>query len=282
MIKEIHCFGTSHTAGGGFEFFNKEKASKLKKVYTEKPFTQFNYSWPGQLQKLIGDGVKIFNHAKSGYGNERMYRITYDLVTKDIQSLSEKLFIFEFSFLGRKEFYSNTLKDHFIVNYEILENGANINGISQTYFENHVETYELLKNKVVPFIKETMQGENQIKTLRMNNRFFIDFLLQNNVNFLLATPPYGFNHQNDSDGVKYQLQDRYIQYSDEEATLYGYYFKNEWTIENETNGFVKDNHAGLHGNIETAKRVLETIDKLYDYQHIEYTIIDESENKKLI
>ena len=62
MIKEIHCFGTSHTAGGGFEFFNKENASKLKKTYTERPFTQFNYSYPGQLQKLIGNGVKIFNH----------------------------------------------------------------------------------------------------------------------------------------------------------------------------------------------------------------------------
>jgi hypothetical protein len=282
MIKEIHCFGTSHTHGGGFEFFNKERASKLKKVYTEKPFTQFNYSWPGQLQKLIGNGVKIFNHAKSGYGNERMYRIAYDLITKDIQSLSEKLFIFEFSFLGRKEFYSNTLKDHFIVNYEILENGANINGISQTYFENHIQTYELLKNKVVPFIKETMQGENQIKTLRMNNRFFIDFLLQNNVNFLLATPPYGFNHQNDSEGEKYQLEDKYITYLNGETTLYGYYHKNGWTISNETNGFIDDNHAGLHGNIETAKRVLETIDKKYQYEYIEYTPIDESENKKII
>jgi hypothetical protein len=59
------------------------------------------------LQKLIGKGVKIFNQGKSGYGNERMYRIAYDLITKNIQSLSEKLFIFEFSFLGRKEFYSN-------------------------------------------------------------------------------------------------------------------------------------------------------------------------------
>ena len=122
MIKEIHCFGTSHTEGGGFEFFNQNIASKLKKIYTEQPFTQFNYSYPGQLQKLIGSGVKVFNHGKSGYGNERMYRIAYDLIMNNEDSLSEKLFIFEFSFLGRKEFYSNTLKDHFIVNYEIILN----------------------------------------------------------------------------------------------------------------------------------------------------------------
>jgi hypothetical protein len=277
MIKEIHCFGTSHTEGGGFEFFNQEIASKLKKIYTEKPFTQFNYSYPGQLQKLIGGGVKVFNHGKSGYGNERMYRIAFDLIMNNTDSLSEKLFIFEFSFLGRKEFYSNTLKDHFIVNYEILEDGVNINGISQTYFINHNKTYELLKNKVVPFINETIQGENQIKTLRMNNKFFIDFLLQQNVNFLFATPPY--DEKND---FKQDLKDRYIPYTDKENSLYGYYFNNGWTITEETNGFINDSHAGLNGNKETAKRILENIDKIYDYEYIEYAYDDESKNKKLL
>jgi hypothetical protein len=277
MIKEIHCFGTSHTEGGGFEFFNQTRASKLKKIYTEKPFTQFNYSYPGQLQKLIGSGVKIFNHGKSGYGNERMYRMAYDLIMDNIESLSEKLFIFEFSFLGRKEFYSNTLKDHFIVNYTILEDGANVNGISQTYFINHNETYELLKNKVVPFVKETMQGENQIKTLRMNNKFFIDFLLQQKVNFLLATPPYG----KETD-FKEDLKNKCIKYTDTENTLYGYYFRNEWTITKETNGFINDSHAGLYGNKETAKRILENIDKIYNYEYIDYVYQNESENKRLL
>jgi len=277
MIKEIHSFGTSHTAGGGFEFFNKEKASKLKKTYTERPFTQFHYSYPGQLQKLIGNGVKVFNQGKSGYGNERMYRIAYDLIMNNTNSLSEKLFIFEFSFLGRKEFYSNTFKDHFIVNYEILKDDIDINGISQTYFINHNETYELLKNKVVPFIKETIQGENQIKTLEMNNSFFVDFLLQQNVNFLFATPPYG-----EKTDFKEDLKNKYISYTNAENTLYGYYFNNGWTIEKETNGFINDSHAGLYGNLQIAKRILENIDKIYDYQYIEYKCDDKSENKKLI
>jgi hypothetical protein len=277
MIKEIHCFGTSHTEGGGFEFFNQNIASKLKKIYTEKPFTQFNYSYPGQLQKLIGGGVKVFNHGKSGYGNERMYRIAFDLIMNNTDSLSEKLFIFEFSFLGRKEFYSNTLKDHFIVNYTILEDGANINGISQTYFVNHKETYELLKNKVVPFINETMQGENQINTLRMNNKFFVDFLLQQNVNFLFATPPYGGKSDFNQD-----LKDKYIPYTNNQNSLYGYYFNNGWTITEESSGFINDSHAGLYGNNECAKRILETIDKFYNYERVEYVYVDNNKNKKLL
>lgn len=277
MIKEIHCFGTSHTEGGGFEFFNQNRASKLKKIYTEQPFTQFNYSYPGQLQKLIGSGVKVFNHGKSGYGNERMYRIAYDLIMNNEDSLSEKLFIFEFSFLGRKEFYSNTLKDYFIVNYTILEDGVNVNGISQTYFVNHNETYELLKNKVIPFVVETMQGENQIKTLRMNNKFFIDFLLQQNINFLLATPPYGKKTD-----FKKNLKDRCIKYTDTEDTLYGYYFNNGWTITEESGGFINDSHAGLCGNNESAKRILETINKFYDYERVDYVYQNKSKNKRLL
>jgi hypothetical protein len=274
MIKEIHCFGTSHTAGGGFEFFNKEKASKLKKIYTERPFKQFNYSYPGRLQELIGSGVKVFNHGKSGYGNERMYRIAFDLIMNDTISLSEKLFIFEFSFLGRKEFYSNTIDDHFIVNYEILKDDLNVCGISQEYFINHNETYELLKNKVIPFMNETIQTENQLKTLRINNKFFVDFLLQQKVNFLFSTPPYGEK----TDFKKDLIKNKYIEYNPTENNLYGYYFSNGWTITKETNGFINDSHAGLHGNLQIAKRILEKINKIYNYECIEYRYDDKFNN----
>jgi hypothetical protein len=37
MIKEIHCFGTSHTEGGGFEFMHKIRNIELKKFYKEEP-----------------------------------------------------------------------------------------------------------------------------------------------------------------------------------------------------------------------------------------------------
>ena len=80
MIKEIHCFGTSHTEGGGFEFMHREKSTELKKFYTEEPFTKENYSYPGNLQKLVGKDIKVYNHAKSGYGNERMYRLVYEIL----------------------------------------------------------------------------------------------------------------------------------------------------------------------------------------------------------
>ena len=111
----------------------------------------------------------------------------------------------------------------------------------------------------------------------MNNKFFVDFLLQQNVNFLFATPPYS-----DKSDFNQDLKDKYIPYTNNENSLYGYYFNNGWTIEKETNGFINDSHAGLRGNLEIAKRILENIDKLYDYERIEYVCVDDVRNKKLL
>jgi hypothetical protein len=152
-----------------------------------------------------------------------------------------------------------------------------INGISQTYFINHNETYNLLKNKVAPFMKETIQAENQLKTLRINNKFFVDFLLQQNVNFLFATPPYG-----EKTDFKQDLENKYITYTNTENTLYGYYFNNGWTITEESDGFINDSHSGLYGNNECAKRILETINKFYNYERIEWVCVDGVNNKKLL
>ena len=99
---------------------------------------------------------------------------------------------------------------------------------------------------------------------------------------MLATPPYEFNDGSNLDRIKIQLEGRYIKYSEMETTLDGYYHKNKWNITNETNGFIVDNHAGLYGNREIAKRILENINKIYDYEYTEHVYNDTSENKKLI
>ena len=88
-IKEIHTFGTSFTAGGGYNWdltedimsehpILRDRFDKLHSFYDEEPKTKFHYSWPGQLQALLSGKVKVFNHAKEGFGNETMYRITND------------------------------------------------------------------------------------------------------------------------------------------------------------------------------------------------------------
>ena len=82
-IKNIHTFGTSFTAGGGYEFDSNGKREILYNLYKhlDEELTRYNFSWPGQLNKLLkSHKIQVHNHAESGYGNQRMYRYTYDII----------------------------------------------------------------------------------------------------------------------------------------------------------------------------------------------------------
>ena len=80
-IKYINCYGTSFTQGGGFEYWHQPG---IKIAYdglgpmVDK--THWEFSWPGQLQKYLGDTYQVRNFAKCGFGNERIYRKTHDMI----------------------------------------------------------------------------------------------------------------------------------------------------------------------------------------------------------
>ena len=76
-IKNIYTFGTSFTKGGGFEFWSKYTKQKLNTAYSglREDLNQHNFSWPGQLEKIINDINKrhrqsrvkhVFNFRKKG------------------------------------------------------------------------------------------------------------------------------------------------------------------------------------------------------------------------
>jgi hypothetical protein len=261
MIKEIHCFGTSHTEGGGFEFMYREKNTELKKFYKEEPFTKENYSYPGNLQKLVGKDIKVYNHAKSGYGNERMYRLVYE-VLNDGKPNDEKLLLLEFSYVGRKEYYSKSINDYFIANYSFDEKGnVDYLDVAQTYFVSSYKSAEkLLKPLVLDFMTETIDFEIQEKTMKMNNDFFIDYLLYNNINFLLTSPPFFLQiGRGPTDKIKSNL----IEFGDDfEYDLYSFAVKNKLTITDETNREIIDGHSGLEGNKQIAKIIFDKINNL--------------------
>jgi hypothetical protein len=256
MIKEIHCFGTSHTEGGGFEFMHRGKNIELKKFYTEQPFTKENYSYPGNLQKLVGKDIKVYNHAKSGYGNERMYRLAYE-VLNDGNPNDEKLLLLEFSYVGRKEYYSKSINDYFIANYSFNEKGyINYLEIAQTYFYPSYKNIEkLLKPLVLDFMTETIDFNIQEKTMKMNNDFFIDYLLYNNINFLLTCPPLGKD-------LNEKIENNLIEFEKFQYDLYEFTVKNKLTIRDETNNKSNDGHAGLEGNKQIAKIIFDKINNL--------------------
>jgi hypothetical protein len=259
-MKEIHCFGTSHTDGGGFEFQCDSNSIELKKFYNEQPFTKENYSYPGQLQKLIGNDIKVYNHSKSGYGNERMYRLAYDVLNNKTPN-KEKLLLLEFSHIGRKEYYSKSINDYFIANYSFNENGYIQNlDVAQTYFISSYKNVEkLIKPLVYDFMRETIDFDIQEKTMKMNNHFFIDYLLYNNVNFLLTSPPYFLQPRF---GTEEKIKNNLIEFEEFVDDLYVFVEKNKLRIRDETNNEILDGHSGLEGNKKIAKIIFDKINNL--------------------
>lgn len=268
LIKYIHCFGTSYTAGGGYEWDSKEKRDKLKQFYnksSEKP-TQFNYSWPGQLQKMIkSKNIKVFNHAKSGFGNERMYRLVTDIIMSDDFNKEEHLFLLEFSGVGRKEIYSNTFKDYLIFNYDVRDfyNTNNWDCALDYFRHNDSELNKLMniRNISIDFFKETLNFDEKVKEVNRKNLHFVSFLLTNKINYLFTVPPlYAHKKYFDKIHIDYNnetnLSEKWISFGDSDSNDFvRFYHDLDLTITKETNGFIQDGHASLEGNKKIAYHI---------------------------
>jgi hypothetical protein len=242
-IKYIHCFGTSYTAGGGFEFqsLSEYRRDFLKSIYgqLDETFTQYNFSYPGQLQKLLGKDIKVFNHGKNGYGNELLYRKVYDIVSDYKFDSEENIFLLEISSLGRKEFWLN----------EILESLLKTN-------------YDFFDS----FFKKTYNLDNIVKQMSMNIEYLISYIQKYNVNFYFMNDYFDLkniekNKINFGDETYFLESTDFIRFSE----------NNKLTITDETNGRYVDGHNGYISN----KIVAETIyNKLIDDLLIEKSKIN--------
>lgn len=238
MIREIHCFGTSFTAGGGFEFESQFKQKKLLENYSEEPLTQFNYSYPGQLQKLVGDTIQVFNHGQSGFGNEMIYRKSFDIIESS-KTMDDKLFILEFSSLGRKEIWSNTYNKHLIVNYNFKDDlSVWVTGISELYYFTDIYVENSLRGIIEPFLKETINLEVQEKLVNQNTEFFIDYLIHNKINFLVVQEPL-------YEKSKIKTLPYTIDFGNGIRNMINYSMTHKLSITDETNGRIEDAHGGF-------------------------------------
>jgi len=265
-LRNIHTFGTSHTEGGGFEF---DEHFKLKQIYNgvEQPTTQFNFSWPGQLQKILDNNIHVNNHAKSGYGNERLYRKVMEVVTSSNFDINCDILLLELSELGRKEYYHNDIGDYVINNYNF--NDDTHFSFANTYYKDKYkkEVIGILgrdNQLFFDFYKKTLNVDIQIKSLQQNLIFLINFLNNNRIKWYLLT-----NRPTLS-----PLQEKYVEY---ESNLVDYYFPkfnsnggyelrhytnfilaselNNLNISDETHNHSSDGHQGLFANKIVAKTI---------------------------
>jgi hypothetical protein len=255
LIKQIYFFGTSHTAGGGFEFDSSLKSFRieendfqinetprgelLKKIYSKlylnEELTQENFSFPGQFRQLCRDrniDVEVINISKQGYGNERIYRKFYDIIKQSNFNPSESLFVFEFSDIERAELYYKPLDNHVIINYYAVNRNfytndisfknekeidfVELSGYAKSYWYETPNDLTILKNDK-KFFEEYVE-----KTLDAKNRIHV--LNYNNINFLsfLKLNNFNFLISEMHNGLYSELEAYYSFLKDHLITFYDY------------------------------------------------------------
>lgn len=285
-IKYIHCFGTSYTAGGGFEFEspNIQRTSFLKKTYgaLNEKLTQFNFSYPGRLQKIIkhkNSNIVVKNHGKQGYGNSRMFRKLYEIVNEYDFNKDEHIFLLEFSDFGRKEFWFNELESFIIFNYEVDWDSGRVkksNGCAKSwYYDSEFITKKLenLEPYFLDFLDKTFKLDVELKNFEMENEFFISFLDNKNLNYYFTQPPTNYNSSKSilfGDNINFNK-------------VYGcghFCIENKFTITDETPFGWVDSHNGFIGNELVAKVIFNKLNTDYNLK-LEPINIDWGFYKKL-
>ena len=288
MIQEIHFFGTSHTAGGGFEFTSnilhentgKSRGEFLKSVYQNlfpnEEYTQENFSFPGQFERLCKErdlNIKILNHGKQGYGNERMYRKFFEVIKNKNFKKENTLFIFEFSDIERKEVFYKPLNDFVIINYFATTRNfytneikipkkphEELSSVARSYWYESSNDLDILENDKKFFenyVEKLIDGKTQLDELNRNNIFFLNFLKSNNFNFLISEIHNCF----DTSLIDYVnfVNDSKVRYMDsnniEYKGLLDFVHKNQLLIIDETSEKIGDLHQGFLANKLIAKNI---------------------------
>ena len=270
-IKNIYTFGTSFTKGGGFEFWSYD-GTKLKRAYKdlEPEFEQWYFSWPGQLKKVIDDdNINVVNLAESGYGNERIYRKVYDIVNSPDFDVDTDVFLFEFSHLGRKEFFSRIMNKPIIMNYSLIFDNVDskfthneCNGYAYRYWE-HTDGWEKINDRKIEYdeffqkyLDDYCHVDNATRELANNITLFLYYLSQKNVKFWFMQPPLSVDTRY-FDKIKWDS--RIINFSPQShgfmLDFILFSFNGSATIKSETKGYLKDGHTGYIGNKLIAYKV---------------------------
>ena len=209
-IKYINCFGTSFTQGGGFEYWRQNGIRiAYQGLGSMIGQSHYDFSWPGQLQKYLGDDYQVKNYGKCGFGNERIYRKAHDIINSLHFDHKEHIFLFEFSDVGRKEIYHAELDKYLICNYvfnsddgeKIIQENPNEARLHQQLSVAYDYWFETKQQEMIldndlgcfrDYVKKTTTLKNTISTLSRNVEMFLSYLELNKIQYIIVQKPFTF------------------------------------------------------------------------------------------
>jgi hypothetical protein len=309
LIKTVYFFGTSHTAGGGFEFNSKLKTfnfieaelkeneeprgQTLHRIYNElfpnELRTQDNYSFPGQLQLLCNDrqlDIKVVNISKQGYGNERIYRKFYDLIQENEFDRETSLFVFEFSDLERKEIFYNPLQNHVIINYGAVDRYFHTNAVKQKtknfektcQLSSYAHTYWYETDEDLKILKDDYKFFNDFVNKTFDTKTILNQLNINNINFLNFLKNQNFNFLiSETHNLLWKNLSEYYDFIDEHRISY------QCKDGSILNGFIEYLHKNEHLiTYETSYRIADMHPSLKGNKLIAKNIFNECVDRNYI
>jgi len=260
MIKKIYCFGTSHTKGAGFHL--PESKEIYKNIVDE--VSMETCSWPGILKTYIDDDVELFNLAECGSGNERIYRLVFDLLSDSKFNKDNSLLLIELSSLGRKEYFSNTIDDYVIVNYVSTHPPGSNFDVVWKYYENEKKIPNDVKKIYSTFLKETVKFDELIKKLQMNILMFLNFLDSNSIKYEITVFEDIFSPKQKQIFNSNIQPFTYLFNNKKTQSWYGNEVEENYLFKHETNNVIMDRHQGYWATEIAAQTIYnEMINKKY-------------------
>lgn len=263
-LKKIYAFGTSHTAGGGFEFdtiSDSPNPDIYKKVINSE--NHFDFSYPSILGNLTN--LPVDNRAKQGYGYEKVTREIIDVIGSDSFDKDSSIFLIEVSNWDRQEFYYNDINDYVIINsYDETDITEDEISIAHDY---HFQSRDIIskldnsKSIFTNFLSKTFNKDISIQKLQTNFLFLINLLENNGINYYLTNgdvvlPPAYNPYLNHTDKIiKYELYNRNTNKNIKVNSWVDCVSDFGLTIIDESQNQVKDNHQGLSVSMYVANTI---------------------------
>lgn len=274
-IKNISCFGTSCTAGGGFEFNSNynitwqdgndfilgKQLKNLYKGFVDTELSQYKFAFPNHLQNLVRPhGIKVDNYSKSGFGNEKVYREVFNVVNSESFDKDTHLLFIEITGLGRKELYSKELQDYIIVNYLINDDNEippAPHGMNHTWWDtsgiNDIVNgdNEIILNNFLDF---SLEASNQLDCMIRNLTMFFSWLKYNNINFVITH--WLETRSLEANSIVPSYVNDIVSNHITNWNIFGKEYLNWINMVNdlnlriwdETNGIIQDNHFSYYGH----------------------------------
>jgi hypothetical protein len=252
--KTLYATGCSHTAGGGLWWPQSiEWYGKNHNIFYNN---EKDVAYPKVLADLMG--LQCINTAKSGSGAARVLRKVWQYIREvGLEEVKQTLFFLQINNpIFRRDFYSKELNCNLVVNCRYDDN-EKIDWIQtcdlhptptkpRSYFESYDKDFK-------HYLENYHSILNEYDELGMQFIGLFSFFKLHNIDFFIeATDSFFCNYMIDSIYTP-DFKNKHIVMINGNNCLNLWAYESKKLIEDETNGFAKDNHAGLLAQIEWAE-----------------------------